>query len=486
MAWGIGVEGSGRNSTLQAVGRSTGSMELKHWRHREDCEEPIHPRKRGESSFLASESRNDEVIMGGSPRAENSREDCDEESIRPWKRGESSFLDSFFASKSRNDRTITGGSPRTEHPSFRRNLIVWVFLAVAAALSTLRWAFGSTYFIEDPHLIGDLPRQPSSPLRESDISLEFEAAFAGASGDLQDNPPPVDSWLVKGHHLPDPEVEGQIPKRINKIYFQKDGNFHTEFSLTKRDVFSRIVDMKTHTYEITSPVVGKNSRDISDLIKAAHRSWTDKNPGYKVHYYNLPAARKYLRTFYHPVFLRAFDCIEAFAGKSDLFRMALLFREGGWTSDWKQVCLEDGLLDAIASEMDFFVAADQGHEGVIIDRCAQTSFVGVVPQHKVVESYLKMALLNVQDSVYGFNPLFTTGPCLWGQAVRLHDKDFGDKNYQGPTHADNKYHWNGRDIVQGKCNDCGTGQKWKGGNDYNTLHKSRKYYCEDAASVFKP
>ena len=52
--------------------------------------------------------------------------------------------------------------------------------------------------------------------------------------------------------------------------------------------------------------------------------------------------------------------IQAFAGKSDLFRMALLFREGGFHTDWKTVCLQQNLLDQIANSSDFFAPLDYG------------------------------------------------------------------------------------------------------------------------------
>lgn len=156
-----------------------------------------------------------------------------------------------------------GGSPRVEYPcSSRRSLPILIFMAVATALSALRMA-SLQPAPTAPHNVGDFLRQPSAPLKESDISLEFEDAFV--RGSPEDEPPRVDSWLIKGHHLPEPT--GRIPKRINKIFFQKDGNFRSQLYREKDG--------------------------ISDLIKAAHQSWTDKNPGYKVHYYNIPAARKY-------------------------------------------------------------------------------------------------------------------------------------------------------------------------------------------------
>jgi len=54
------------------------------------------------------------------------------------------------------------------------------------------------------------------------------------------------------------------------------------------------------------------------------------NPGYQVHYFDLLSARSYLHAHFHPVFLRTFDCIQAFAGKSDFFRVALLYRGEWW------------------------------------------------------------------------------------------------------------------------------------------------------------
>ena len=72
------------------------------------------------------------------------------------------------------------------------------------------------------------------------------------------------------------------------------------------------------------------------------------NPGYQIRYFDLLACRKYLQDFFHPVFLRAFDCIEAFGGKANLFRYLVIYREGGFYSDWKQVCLKEGLLDELS------------------------------------------------------------------------------------------------------------------------------------------
>lgn len=42
----------------------------------------------------------------------------------------------------------------------------------------------------------------------------------------------------------------------------------------------------------------------------------------------------------HPLISRALYCIQAFACKVDFLRMALVYREGCFYSDWKKVCLQ--------------------------------------------------------------------------------------------------------------------------------------------------
>jgi hypothetical protein len=133
---------------------------------------------------------------------------------------------------------------------------------------------------------------------------------------LKPQPPAEELWLLSSPANLTQNMKGPIPKIINRIYFQKDGRYPAH---------------------------------VSDQIKQAHKTWEVLNPGYQIRYFNLMSARRYLHKFFHPVFLRAFDCIEAFAGKSDFFRMTLLYRE--------TVCLQQHLLDRIANSTNNFWAS---------------------------------------------------------------------------------------------------------------------------------
>jgi len=219
------------------------------------------------------------------------------------------------------------------------------------------------------------------------------------------------------------------------------------------------------------------------------------NPGYTVRYWDLEKARNYLHQYFHPVFLRAFDCLPAFAAKSNLFRMALLYREGGWHSDWKQRCLRKNILLKITEATDIFACYDMwSSNDYFPHKCVQNAFVGSIPQHPIIAKDLEMILVNIQKVHYSKSALDGTGTCVLGRAVHQSEEERNSTWFSkiagtfvnDPTHGA-VMSWNSEGIVQHKCKGCGgSGQSWgDSGNNYVELYKQRKYYCEDAASLFK-
>lgn len=102
--------------------------------------------------------------------------------------------------------------------------------------------------------------------------------------------------------------------------------------------------MTTHAMETNTTTT--TTRNPQSLLEA-HQSWSRHNPDYEIRYYDLKAGRQYLQQYFHPLFLRTFDCLQAFGFKSDFLRMAFLYREGGYYSDWKEVCLQPNLLNRL-------------------------------------------------------------------------------------------------------------------------------------------
>ena len=105
-------------------------------------------------------------------------------------------------------------------------------------------------------------------------------------------------------------------------------------------------------------------------------------------------------------------------------RMALIYREGGWYSDWKQECLQEHLLDKLASNVTLYTIWDRGHAGVIKERCMQNSFFGATQGHPLIAIQIRIMMEHVQQNYYGRSPIHPTGPCAFGMAFKEFQKNF--------------------------------------------------------------
>jgi hypothetical protein len=288
--------------------------------------------------------------------------------------------------------------------------------------------------------------------------------------------PSQEEWLLGDHASPVDAT--RIPKQVFKVNILDHGYFQAIFERSSSNLNMSV----------------PQDRAVFNLQKA-HQSWHDMNPGYDIHYFNLHAIRVYLRLHFHPTFLRAFDCLEAYSAKCDFFRFLLLYREGGWYSDWKEVCLEDGLLDLLSEgNTTWFAALDDFSEkeeaqglGLM---CYQAAFIGATPKHPVLANVIAKVLDNIQSKRYGVHVLETTGPCVLGPAVVEEGYGVDLVNTSRIGYAKwhkiakkNVFRYQGKTIVQHKCNDCGVSSDYDNGNNYWKLWKERQFYCSDAASL---
>jgi len=215
-----------------------------------------------------------------------------------------------------------------------------------------------------------------------------------------------------------------IPKIIHKVILTTEGHFD--------ETVGQILNV-TRNFT-SSSTIRKGS------LLHAHWSWKQMNPQYEIRYFNLHLCRSYLQLYFHPIFLRAFDCIEAFAGKADFFRLLVVYREGGYYSDWKQECKVEGLLDWISKDnATWFATWSRSYHKVKPQPLANGLF-GATPQSPVLAEAIRIALQNVQmrlDLKKGTNPWQMTGIFVLGEAYhkvrdRLNPSEvrFGDFDFK--------------------------------------------------------
>ena len=299
--------------------------------------------------------------------------------------------------------------------------------------------------------------------------------------------PDESEWLLNK-----PIYSGRtIPKYLHKVIITTTGGY-PEF-------IPRILKMMNDN-DVSKGIASNRNSNWTGSIEEAHLSWKEKNPSYDIRYYDLHDCRLYLRQHFHPLFLRAFDCIEAFAGKTNFFRYLVVYREGGFYSDWKQLCLRDGLLDWISNDdsdeqprwdvpalgSTIWFSAWEAH---MTDR-TQNAFFGAMPQSPVLAETIRLALDNIQkraDLKPKADALYMTGVGVLHKGVLKMAKGLDGARFGFYHHYDDKkFRYRNETIIKHKCSKCGQGNDWSDGNDYFLKLKIGEYFCPDAPSLFLP
>lgn len=296
--------------------------------------------------------------------------------------------------------------------------------------------------------------------------------------------PDKNDWLLSQPFYdrePHYEKENQlIPKILHKVILINDGSFPESFT----EILELMGDPLLKNTSSTRP------ESLEGSIQEAHLSWKEKNPAYEIRYYNLHYCRAYLKQFFHPLFLRAFDCVEAFAAKADFFRYLVVYRDGGFYSDWKQLCIKEGLLDWLSTDnTTWFSNYDKGLPKQ--SHAMQNNFFGATPRSPILAEAIITILRNIQtrsDLDPKSNPYSLLGPVVLGDAFSKmkgvqSDIRVGEFQAQWGMRA----FYGGEYLFLHKCHGCGQSQNWTTmGNDYMEKHKIGEYFCPDASSLFLP
>lgn len=205
-------------------------------------------------------------------------------------------------------------------------------------------------------------------------------------------------------------------------------------------------------------------------IENLNRMFVRDNPGWKVRYYGDRAARRFIARHFNRDVVLAFDALQPGAFKADLFRLCILYVNGGVYSDLSQRLLVP-IRNLVDTEMDELVfVADKHIVLYVMQReCVHNSFIAAVPKHAFLKHCINRIVDRVCAGTYGFNPLDITGPYMLGRELHA----WPDLNYR-------------MQLVRGKDNnyieDIDTGEQviqHKQPNHYAMLKVGGRTYTTD-------
>jgi hypothetical protein len=230
--------------------------------------------------------------------------------------------------------------------------------------------------------------------------------------------------------------------------------------------------------------VANRIRTWNSSEKKAHDSWTKMNHGYIIKYWNMNSCKEYLKSNFPPIYISTFNCIQAYSGKCNFFKYCIIFNEGGWYSDWKQICLKKDLLNKLAQLSPFTYFHDKGNFYSFQNKCVQNAFFGSIPKNPILQNAVDVVIEHTRKKFYGKCSLDTTGPCAFGKVLqqslniyhipssgKFYGNNFEHNRFGVVVH--HKYDYDGSLNFNYKH------QNWKNGNNYTLLWLDKKYYCSE-------
>lgn len=198
------------------------------------------------------------------------------------------------------------------------------------------------------------------------------------------------------------------------------------FTERKKDVYNQLIPLKifqTWKTRYVSPEMYKN------ILKNM-----EMNPEYDYYFFGDEECKIYLQKNYGKEYLDAFEDLIPGAFKADLWRYAILAKEGGVYIDL-DIDLKVPLREIIKEDESFVSVKDRVGQFGSSNLAVYQAFIATIPNFIFLKETLELTLNNIKNKYYGTSSLGITGPIAMGKAIcKVLKKDeikFG------------KFQWNG-------------------------------------------
>lgn len=209
--------------------------------------------------------------------------------------------------------------------------------------------------------------------------------------------------------------------------------------------------------------------EFNEELTQAIETWYHLNPKYEVVWYSGEDIEQYIQEYFDARTLAAYKKVKPYAFKCDFARQLILYKEGGWYSDLRQVCLH-----ALPSSHDYYCVVDCPPNQL----CMYNALIGTVPGHPITKKYIDTMIFNIEHDHYGLDCLYVTGPGVYMQSaidyVRTHPADCGVG-----VHTSDEYIEFGKvKFVKCKYNDArgADNRDIPGTNDYGEMWRRGRVY----------
>lgn len=176
-------------------------------------------------------------------------------------------------------------------------------------------------------------------------------------------------------------------------------------------------------YKIFPKVIYRtnNSLRVSRSMKAmCHDKWIEMNQGFTMKWFTDEDVEKYMKTMPERVY-NAYKSLQPGAYKADLWRMCILYENGGYYFDSYCTPMESihDMLKSLGPLSDVDEHCNQYMVSVreTIDKGVHQGVLMVTPEHPFLFACIQQIVKNVENKYYGNTPWDITGPTCFYQCI---------------------------------------------------------------------
>ncbi len=231
-------------------------------------------------------------------------------------------------------------------------------------------------------------------------------------------------------------------------------------------------------------------REINGIPLVVYQSWgshflprkmretvlknSEMNPEFDFYLFSDNECRQFIKQYFSPEVVWAFDTLRPGAYKSDLWRYCVLYVKGGVYFDIKLEA-KVPLVDLVKIQPTIFVK-DYVSTTKNYD-CLWNGLMISAPGNKIFKACIEEIVENCRKKDYRQNQLDITGPCLLGRMVkRLEPTHFLE--YAQFVLSNNKIIYNSKVIFEYYKEYRKEQTKWQKGEYYGKLYKEHRIYQE--------
>ena len=230
-------------------------------------------------------------------------------------------------------------------------------------------------------------------------------------------------------------------KENNKLY-DENTLFNINFDSSRYDYVKKFSGNNNlnNTFKMIPKKIFQTweSDDIDPEFQTIVDSWKMKNPNYEYKFYNARDRRKFIKEHFDKIVIMAYDKILPGAFKCDLWRLCVLYIEGGVYIDFDTLCM--GKLDDFIDVNDeFVVPIDLNINPAEGQHNLFNSFMASIPQSPILLEAINQIVYNVENNIIPNSLLDFSGPGMLGRSVNKYMKRSEADSFIG---MEGPYRWN--------------------------------------------